>query len=169
MVQKRLTLAAVLGMAYWFFGNLYEAVVFSPNWVRDSPAQFGRLHEFFANTGPTLYFVPLTQFTILLVWLLWWRNRDGEVRREYRRAGIASLALTALTVYIVMAVVPRMFADGALLQPERLNAAAWQWNVLNVFRIALTATTAWYLFGAFRILDRRGSGSASRPTASPAT
>jgi hypothetical protein len=36
-----------------------------------------------------------------------------------------------------------------------LNAAAWQWNVLNVFRMALTAVTASYLFNAFRKLDRR--------------
>jgi len=32
-LQRRLTLTAVIGLAYWLFGNLYEAVVFSPNWV----------------------------------------------------------------------------------------------------------------------------------------
>jgi hypothetical protein len=89
--QKRFTLAAVIGMAYWFFGNLYEAVVFSPNWVEDSPAQFARLHGFFGNTGPTLYFVPLTQLATILVWVLWWRNRDGEVKPDYRRAAVSAL------------------------------------------------------------------------------
>jgi hypothetical protein len=154
VTQKWLTFAALVGMAYWLFGNVYEAVVLSPNWVEDSPAQFTRLHEFFANTGPTLYFVPLTQIATVLVWLLWWRNRNAAARRDYRRAGVASLVLTALTAYIVGVVIPRMFGDDALAHPERLNAAAWQWNVLNVLRIALTATTAWYLFGAFRTLDR---------------
>src|SRR5690349_24243115 len=42
--QKWLTLVAVLGLAYWFFGNLYEAIVFSPNWVTDTPAQMTRLN-----------------------------------------------------------------------------------------------------------------------------
>jgi hypothetical protein len=146
--QRRLTLLAALGMAWWFFGNLYEAVVFSPNWI-GGPDQLARLDGFFTNTGPTLYFVPVTQLAIVLTWILWWRNRDGEVRADYRRAGIASLALTALTAVIVTLLLPRMFDDHS-------TAAAWWWNVLNVGRMALTATTGLYLFQAFRGLDRRG-------------
>ncbi|OXM60911.1 hypothetical protein [Amycolatopsis vastitatis] len=157
-LQQSLTLAAVIGMAYWLFGNLYEAVVFSPNWVRDSPSQFTRLHEFFSATGPTLYFVPVTQIALVLVWVLWWRNRDGELARDYRRAGQAAAVLAVLTVYIVAAVIPRMFGADALAQPDNLHSAAWQWNILNVFRMLLTATTACYLFGAFRKLDRRNLG-----------
>ena len=75
-------------------------------------------------------------------------------------AGVAALLLTALTVYIVTALVPVMFGEDYLADPDRLHATAWQWNVLNVLRMVLTATTAWYLFSAFRKLDRnpwRGS------------
>lgn len=152
--QRTLTLVALTGLAWWLFGNLYEAVVFAPNWVSDSPAQFTRLHEFFSTTGPTLYFVPVTQIALVLVWLLWWRNRDGEQARDYRRAAVTAVALAALTGYIVVAVLPHMFGADALAQPDDLRAAAWQWNVLNVFRMLLTAATAWFLFGAFRKLDR---------------
>jgi hypothetical protein len=73
---------------------------------------------------------------------------------------VAALLLTALTVYIVTALVPVMFGEDYLADPDRLHATAWQWNVLNVLRMVLTATTAWYLFSAFRKLDRnpwRGS------------
>jgi hypothetical protein len=154
-LQRRITLLTVLGMAYWFFGNLYEAVVFSPNWIDDSPTQFARLDGFFTNTGPTLYFVPLTQLATALTWLLWWRNRDDEVRTDYRRAGLASLALTTLTAAFVGLVIPRMFGADALANPAGLQPAAWTWNVLNVGRMILTATTGWYLFQAFRKLDRR--------------
>jgi hypothetical protein len=158
-LQRNLTLVALIGMAYWLFGNVYEAVVFSPNWVRDSPAQFARLHEFFSVTGPTLYFVPVTQIALVLVWVLWWRNRDGEVARDYRRAGLVAVASTVLSAFIVGVVIPRMFGADALAQPDGLHAAAWQWNILNVFRVLLTATTAWYLFSAFRKLDRRISAA----------
>ena len=154
-LQRRATLLAALGMAYWFFGNLYEAVVFSPNWVDDSPAQFTRLHGFFTTTGPTLYFVPVTQLALVLVWVLWWRNRDEETRADYRHAGLASLPLTALTAGIVALVIPRMFGAGALADPAGLEPAAWTWNALNVARMILTAATGWYLFQAFRKLDRR--------------
>lgn len=52
--QWWVTLGALLGYLHWFFGNLYEAVVFSPNWVLNSPAQMERLHGFFVATSPTL-------------------------------------------------------------------------------------------------------------------
>lgn len=152
--QRWLTLLAALGMAYWFFGNLYEAVVFSPNWVEDSPAQFARLNGFFTNTGPTLYFVPLTPLAIVLVWALWWRNRDDDLRADYRYAGVASLVLTALTIGIVALVIPRLFGAEALAHPAQLRTAAWWWNGLNVLRMILTAITGWHLFQAFRKLDR---------------
>jgi hypothetical protein len=148
-------MAAVIGMAYWLFGNLYEAVVFSPNWVRDSPAQFARLNDFFAVTGPTLYFVPITPIALVLVWVLWLRNRDGELRRDYRRAGQAAILLAALNAYIVATVIPKMFGADALSRSGGLNSAAWQWNALNIVRMLLTATTAFYLFSAFRKMDRR--------------
>ncbi|MGJ6966753.1 hypothetical protein ACSDR0_33050 [Streptosporangium sp. G11] len=153
-LQRRLTLTAVIGLAYWLFGNLYEAVVFSPNWVGDSPAQFARLDGFFAVTGPTLYFVPLTMLALVLVWALWWRNENDALAADYRRAGITALVLAALTAYIVAAVIPRMFGADAFAHPENLNAAAWQWNILNVLRMILTATTAYFTFNAFRKLGR---------------
>jgi hypothetical protein len=160
--QRNLTLIAVLGLAGWLFGNLYEAVVISPNWVRDSPAQFARLHGFFAVTGPTLYFIPATQLAVALTWWLWWRNRDDALTGDYRRAGLASLLLEALNTYIVVALIPDMFGDDALAHPERLSAAAWQWNILNVVRMALTATTMAYLFGVFRKLDRHTAAVTGR-------
>jgi branched-subunit amino acid transport protein len=153
-LQRRLTLTAAIGLAHWLFGNLYEAVVFSPNWVGDSPAQLARLDGFFAVTSPTLYFVPLTMLALVLLWALWWRNENEALAADYRRAGITALVLAALTAYIVSAVIPRMFGADALAHSENMNAAAWQWNILNVLRMILTATTAYYTFNAFRKLDR---------------
>jgi hypothetical protein len=153
--QKRLTLAAVLGLAYWFFGNLYEAVVFSPNWVTDTPAQMTRLNEFFVNTSPTLYFVPPATLAVLLAWVLPAVNRDPVLRTDYRRAGVSVLLLMGLNAVIVATVVTKLFGTELLADPDRLTSYAWRWNILNVLRMALTATTAALLFNAFRKLDRR--------------
>jgi hypothetical protein len=68
--QKKWTITAVIGLAYWLFGNLYEEIVFSPNWIMNSQVQLKRLNEFFVNTSPTIYFVPVTQIVTLLVWIL---------------------------------------------------------------------------------------------------
>jgi len=152
--QKWLTLAAVLGLAYWCFGNLYEAVVFSPNWVQDSPLQLTRLNGFFVRTGPTLYFVPLTMLATVGVWVLLWRNRQPGPRRDYRRASVFAAWATAVNLLIVTTIVPKMFGADFLAHAEELNRYCWAWNALNVVRIALVAATACHAFNAFRKLDR---------------
>jgi hypothetical protein len=153
--QKRLTLVAVLGLAYWFFGNLYEAIVFSPNWVTDTPAQMTRLNEFFVNTSPTLYFIPLATIATVLAWVLLAVNRDPTLRTDYRRAGLVALLLMGLNTLIVATIVNQLFSTESHTDPHQLTSYAWAWNILNVLRMALTATTAVFLFNAFRKLDRR--------------
>ena len=93
--QYGFTLAAMLGLAQWFYGNLYEAIVLSPNWIQNSEVQMHRLNDFFTRTGPTLYFVPLTQIATALVWVLWFGNDRPELGRNYRRAGVFAFAVYA--------------------------------------------------------------------------
>ncbi|QPP08647.1 hypothetical protein G4Z16_22095 [Streptomyces bathyalis] len=153
--QKWLTLTAVLGLAYWFFGNLYEAIVISPNWVVDSGAQLTRLNGFFVNTDPTLFFIPLTLLATVLVWVLHLVNRDSELRVHYRKASLFALALTALNILSVTTLITKLFGADYLSYEDELSTYAWRWNVLNVIRMLLTAATAFHLFGAFRKLDRQ--------------
>lgn len=142
------TVAALLGMAQWFFGNLYEAVVFSPNWVMDSAAQMRRLEEFFVNTGPTLYFVPLTVLAPIPVWVLLAVNKVDAVRADYRRAALFALLATVLNGLIVTTVVTDLFDPHNLDDTMKLTRLAWQWNILNLGRMALTAVTGVFLFNA---------------------
>jgi hypothetical protein len=157
VAQKWWTLVAVIGLAYWLFGNLYEAVVLSPNWVTDSPAQMTRLNLFFVNTSPTLYFVPLTILATILVWMLQILNKDDEIRSLYRRASLFAVLLTAVNLFIVSTVVTKLFGTQYLTDPGKLTFLAWEWNVLNIVRMALTATTAGIMFQAFRRLDQRSA------------
>jgi len=147
--RANLTLLTVVGLAYWFFGNLYESVVFSPNWVIDTPAQIGRLNDFFVNTSPTTYFVPLLIVTDAVFLGLWIRDR-----RRYARAAVLMLVLNIVNAGIVTGVAIPLFAEGTA-------AYAWTWNALNVVRMLLTAAAAYTLFQVYRELDR------SRPDSSP--
>jgi hypothetical protein len=153
--QKALTLVTVVGLAYWMFGNVYEAVVLSPNWVLDSPAQLTRLNEFFVVTSPTLYFVPLALVALALVWVATWLNPDPQLSPYYRRASVVALAEVALNAVIIPVLITKMIGPGYREHLAEATTLAWWWNALNLVRIALTATTTWSLFTAFRTLDRR--------------
>lgn len=153
--QKKLILITVIGLLYWFFGNLYEAVVFSPNWVIDSPSQMKRLNEFFVTTSPTIYFVPMTQLATILVWILLWKNKEDSVKSELRRASLFAVLVTVLNVFIVSTVVLKLFAEDFEKYGDYLTTLTWRWNILNCFRMGLVATTIYYLFNAYRKLDRQ--------------
>jgi len=151
---KWLTFSAALGLMHWFFGNLYEAVVFSPNWVLDSPAQLARLNGFFVRTSPTLYFVPITFVATLLVWMVTFLNHDRALRRVYSRASVYIALAMALNAWIVSTLIFKLFGSNYAEHGARLYDYASRWNILNVCRMTLVGITSAYLFSAFRHLDR---------------
>jgi hypothetical protein len=153
--QKALTLAGLAFLAYWVFGNIYEAVVIAPNWVVDSPAQLTRLNEFFVVTSPTTYFVPVGLLGPVLTWVLAWRNRDPALATAYRRAAWCTALAVALTAVVVATLLSRLFGADHRSYGAELTTYAWWWNALNVVRIALAGTAVVSMFGAFRVLDRR--------------
>jgi hypothetical protein len=151
--QKNLTLISVIGLLYWFFGNLYEQIVISPNWVVNSPDQMKRLNEFFIVTSPTLYFVPLTQLATIMVWIVFFTNKFALTKVLYRRAALFALLATILNVIIVSTTVLKLFSPEYESYGEELHDLCVRWNILNVVRMILVGTTVYYLFNAYRVLD----------------
>lgn len=136
-----LLLVALTCLAWWFFGNLYEAVVISPNWIVDSPAQLTRLHEFFLVTGPTEYFIPASPVALLATWTGLALARPYVAGRLAQAAIISSALLAALTVVIVAVLVQGLFGADYLDHAEQLLSYATWWNAANIARLLLTATT----------------------------
>jgi hypothetical protein len=148
---RPMLIVSLVGLSWWFFGNLYEAIVISPNWIVDSPAQLTRLHEFFVNTDPTLYFVPATLLAVLLLWISLIIGRQTLPRRTVIWSAVVSTALIGLTAFIVSVLVTALFGPSYLEHEDALSTYAWWWNIANLVRMALTATTivlVWKLLSA---------------------
>jgi hypothetical protein len=145
----------LLGMLHWFFGNLYEAIVVSPNWVLDSPTQLDRLHGLFARSSPTLYFVPISFLAPALAWAAHVKNHAPSAAADFRRASLFAALVTALNAFIVTTIVTVLFGDDYRAHSDTaLHALCVRWNVLNALRMLFSAATAFWLFAAFRKLDR---------------
>lgn len=152
--QKKLILITIIGLLWWLFGNWYEAIVISPNWVVDSPTQMKRLHEFFVNTTPTVYFVPVTILANVMVWVVYFLNRTDIVRSDLKRASIAALVASAINAFIVSTIITKLFAPDFARFGDELSVLTQRWNILNIFRMITVAITIVFLFRAFRKLDR---------------
>ena len=156
-VEKKLLMASALGLSYWFFGNLYEAIVFSPNWVVESPEQIRRLNEFFVRTSPTLYFVPLTQLATILVWIIHWKNKDRLIKKELKLASLFAIFATLINIIIVSTTAIKLFETDYAKYGSYLATLTWRWNILNLFRMVTTGVTIYFLFQSYRKLDRMGT------------
>ena len=152
--QKNWTLFSIFGIAYWFFGNLYEAIVFGPNWIVNDPAVLKNLNAFFVNSSPTAYFIPMTLLATISIWMLLIFNKVEIVKKEYRLASILVLIITILTSLIVALVLSKMFGPGFFDNPVDGSFYGKLWNYLNAFRLVLEILTIYYLFNAYRKLDK---------------
>lgn len=152
--QKNWTLFSIFGITYWFFGNLYEAVVFGPNWVIKDPNHLKHLNDFFVNSSPTAYFIPMTLLAAISIWVLTFFNKIETVKREYRMASILALIITVMTSLIVSLVLSKMFGPGYFENPSEGSFYGMLWNILNALRLLLEVATIYYLFNVYRRLDK---------------
>ena len=152
-VQKKWIMISILGLTHWFFGNLYEAIVFSPNWIIDSPLQIKRLNEFFIATSPTLYFVPLSQFATILVWFVYLKNKEKSIKKELKLASVYVFVATIFNIIIVTTTALKLFETEYAQYGNYLSTLTWRWNILNIFRMGLVAISIYFMFQSFRKLD----------------
>jgi hypothetical protein len=152
--QKYLILFSLIGMSYWLFGNLYEEIVISPNWIEGSVEQMTRLHQFFKITSPTHYFVPLTQIATITIWIAFFTNKIRELKKDLQMASIFGVLATLINFHIVITIVLKLFSHDYLDYSEQLHELCWRWNLLNVLRMILTGITLYFLFTSYLKLDR---------------
>ena len=149
-----LTTAAELGLAHWFFGNLYEEVVRMPARIAEQPSTGGP----FASGSPVRYYVPaapVTLATTLACVVTGWRRRAG--RPALAAAALLTATGAALTGHLVAAVNLRLL-DGAgrPADPAERQRLVRHWHTVNRIRLVTVAAAA----VALRAGTRAGAGAA---------
>ena len=152
--QKNATLFSLFSIAYWFFGNLYEAIVFGPNWNQDNQEILHHLNAVFIKSSPNAYFVPMTLLAALSVWIITFLNKIDAVKKEFKIASLLTLTITVLTSLIVALVLSKMFGPGFYENPTNGSFYGTLWNYLNAIRMILEVATLYYLFNIYRKLDK---------------
>ena len=154
MTSKRfnsLLLFALFGIAMWFFGNLYEAIVIGPNILHDTAVSLGHWQSFFAVTNPAFFYVPVPQLaTVVLIILFFKAGGQGPELKHYLKwATIFQVASIVLSVYIITQINFKLFFGDLTKYADRLYSLALLWNILNLIRIALVGIALVFLFKAY--------------------
>ena len=163
MGRRILMYFTVFGIAMWFFGNLYEAIVIGPNIAGDSKEQLKAFQQFTEVTNPVYYYVPLTLIAAitLLVWFFRTSWRAPE-KLSLALSAVAQIAGIALSVYIITKLNMTLFFGALGETPHELHQLALRWNVLNLIRLALAAVAAASAMNALRLVWQ---SSGRQPTA----
>jgi hypothetical protein len=148
----------VFGIAMWFFGNLYEAVVIGPNIAGDTKEQLRAFQQFTVVTNPVYYYIPLTQIAAvtLIVWFVRTPWRAPE-KRSLFIASAAEIAAVALSSYIIVKLNMTLFFGSLGETPDELHRLALQWNLLNLVRVGVTALALVFALGALTKVRARTS------------
>jgi hypothetical protein len=128
-----LSVAARAGLAHWFFGNLYEAVVRMPE--RLAPGD-----RMFAAGSPVRYYLPAAPVTVgatLISVVRGWR-RPAD-RPALTVAGACTVAGAALTGHLVGSVNRRLLGTD-LVDPAERQRLIQHWYRVNGVRLLLAGT-----------------------------
>lgn len=138
-------LTALLCM--WFFGNLYEALVWNPQLIVDPRP--GSLVGSFAIGSPVYYYLPWTPVSLILAVAL--RVRFGaavssRVRRAWS-AAIGCLVFAVVTKIVLISQVNPTFRDATVSAEMVRDRAVW-WAfgnglVVVAVAVAIVLLTAW--------------------------
>lgn len=158
MGRRILMYFTVFGIAMWFFGNLYEAVVIGPNIAGDTKEQLRTFQQFTVVTNPVYYYIPLTQIAAvtLIVWFVRTPWRAPE-KRSLFIASLAEIAAVALSIYIIVKLNMTLFFGSLGETPDELHRLALQWNLLNLIRVGVTALALVFALGALTKVRARTS------------
>lgn len=130
-----------IGYAWWFFGNLYEALVKVPELLANS----ARLQSVLSVGSPVLYYIPgfvLVVGTTAAAVVIGWRARI-ERRALAWMAAFISIGILA-TAYLVPTVNLKLFVAGPSIDPLHKAQLLQLWYRVNYVRLAATACGWWF-------------------------
>lgn len=161
---RNILLFCLFSICMWFFGNLYEAIVLTPNLLVDSAQKIYSWRALFTVTNPSFFYIPLSPIAVILIIILFFKTDKKEImlKKHLRYACISLLLATALGIYIITQINLKLFfAHGDIAQSDAYKLAL-RWNMLNAIRIILLVFAIYGLFHAYILTQINGRKNLSR-------
>jgi hypothetical protein len=159
---------SLIGFTHWFFGNLYEAVVFSPNilFASSKVAILENVRKLFHFSAPYYYFLPWSPVSILLVIILYVKiHRDGTsmLKKWVRAAMLLAIATGGLTYVIITKYNLSLWVETRKLLEAEIKEMVIDNLILGNLRLVMVATILYCLYRSLvLILLKRETYKAER-------
>src|SRR5438045_1633511 len=100
---RNLLLFSLFGIALYFFGILYEGVVYGPKLLDNSMERMLFWKNFTSVISPVIYYVPWVYLATLVLVVLYFNTpkEKTELKKRLKRASIFQVISLILTIYIL--------------------------------------------------------------------
>lgn len=143
---------ALLTQLQWLFGNIYEEVLI-PNSIAASIPALNAYNAFFRYTEPYHYYVPLTQFGCIVIWILAMSGSvPSPVKAHLTHAAVAGAMAMSATAFIVIHYNLRMFFGSVDSLGASVHRRYLEWAIWNAIRIVLVGCEVFFAIRAYRFL-----------------
>ncbi len=155
-VYADLLLFALFGITLWFFGNLYEGVVITPNLLIDPIRKIYNWQQFFTVTNPIFFYIPLVPIAVLITFVLYFKtSREKTVLKTYLRSATIYLIFAfGVGIFIVTQINLKLFFGDITKFSADVYKLSVLWNVLNIGRVILLAFAIYHVFNAYIYIKR---------------
>jgi hypothetical protein len=149
--SNKLLLFSLFGIALWFFGNLYEAVVIAPNMLKDSARKVQDWQDFFAVTNPVFFYIPIAPIAVVIMIVLFLKTGSEQpiLKGHLKLATLFGVPAFALGMYMITQINLKLFFGEADKYAAEAHKLSVLWNILNAVRIALLSVTLYQMFRAY--------------------
>lgn len=151
-----LLLFALAGILMWFFGNLYEGIVITPNLLTDSARKLNYWQGFFTVTNPIFFYLPIVPIALMAILFLYFKTSKEQValKKHLASALIYLILPLAVGVFIITQINLKLFFGNTQAESE-IYKLSILWNILNAVRIVLLIFPIRHLLRAYIVLKKQ--------------
>jgi hypothetical protein len=148
---NNLLLFSLFGCALYFFGILYEGVVYGPKFFDVSMQRMLFWKDFTSVISPVVYYIPWVYLATIALMVLYFRTpkEKAELKSRLKLASIFQVTSLALTIYILTQINFKLRFGNLEKYADSIPGKVVVFNILSVFRIAFGATGLTYIFKAY--------------------
>ena len=148
---NNLLLFSLCGIALYFFGILYEGVVYGPKFLDVSTERMLFWKSFTSVISPIVYYVPWVYLaTIVLVVLYFTTPKEkAGLKKRLKLATIFQVTSLALTIYILTQINFILRFGNLEKYSDTIPGKVLLFNILSIFRVALAASGLSCIFKAY--------------------
>ena len=140
-----LLIFSIFFLTLWFFGNLYEEVLLTPNHIKNSYEKLQLWHSFFTEINQIYYYVPFTQLAVVTTFILYRKTNDQQEKSFLRKSSIYGFLAIGLTAIIITQLNLKLYIGHNLEKyRDQLQTLSIIWLAGNAVRLYLVGNAIYY-------------------------